>query len=287
MVANSTSVNIGIFRVYCGEGCVITLGRTLVTEWHSHLSYQISLGLHGNPLALDVNNERCLANGFIIGSAIPHRLEVYGDCCLTILVDSDHLHSHHLQHLLQSREVLKLSSQQVKNMLLQIFDAFENKQYLDIKTLMASLNKPCGCHYGLDKRIAKAVEIIDCLPEKIISSQSIAEKVCLSESRFRHLFKENIGVNFRQYLLWRRLNDALKYALLTNSLTIAATKAGFSDSAHLSRTCKEMYGLKPSFIMRQGYLSSSLATLVSGVEQELVNTQLLLGRQYCTLCTLV
>jgi len=47
-------------------------------------------------------------------------------------------------------------------------------------------------------------------------------------------------------MLWMRLRAALTEALATGSMTDAAYAAGFSDSAHFTRTCRTMFGLPPT-----------------------------------------
>jgi len=58
----------------------------------------------------------------------------------------------------------------------------------------------------------------------------------------RHLFVEQTGLPFRTYLLWRRLMRGLEAFASGASLTDAALGAGFSDSAHFSRTFRRMFG---------------------------------------------
>lgn len=68
----------------------------------------------------------------------------------------------------------------------------------------------------------------------------------LSASRLRHLFVEQTGLAFKTYLLWLRLSRAVESMAAGGSLTQAAHHAGFSDSAHLSRTFRRMFGIAPA-----------------------------------------
>ena len=101
-------------------------------------------------------------------------------------------------------------------------------------------------HIETDHRILRVCRYIDGLDEKKVSIKKLTELVHLSESRLSHLFKAQLGVPVRRYLLWVRLMDALKNAMQGKSLTNAAYDAGFSDSAHLSRTFRSMFGSSPS-----------------------------------------
>lgn len=76
-----------------------------------------------------------------------------------------------------------------------------------------------------------------------VSLTEAAAHVGLSTGRARHLFVEETGLPFRTYLLWRRLMRATEIFSAGSSLTDAAHGAGFSDSAHLSRTFRRMFGI--------------------------------------------
>jgi len=76
-----------------------------------------------------------------------------------------------------------------------------------------------------------------------VSLADAAAHVGLSAGRARHLFVEETGLPFRTYLLWRRLTRAAELFSAGSSLTDAAHGAGFSDSSHLSRTFRRMFGI--------------------------------------------
>ena len=72
---------------------------------------------------------------------------------------------------------------------------------------------------------------------------TLADELNLSESRFLHLFKAEMNIAWRPYLLWRRLLCAINSLQRGLSATEAAHVAGFSDSAHLSRTFRNNFGM--------------------------------------------
>ena len=76
-----------------------------------------------------------------------------------------------------------------------------------------------------------------------VSLADAAAHVGLSTGRARHLFVEETGLPFRTYVLWRRLMRAAELFSAGSSLTDAAQGAGFSDSSHLSRTFRRMFGI--------------------------------------------
>ncbi|MEN3225128.1 MULTISPECIES: AraC family transcriptional regulator [Mycolicibacterium] len=83
-----------------------------------------------------------------------------------------------------------------------------------------------------------------------VSGTQLAARVGVSTSRLTHLFTEQIGIPLRRYVLWSRLRMAITRVQAGDDLTSAAHGAGFADSAHLTRTTREMFGLAPSVLSR-------------------------------------
>jgi AraC-like DNA-binding protein len=79
--------------------------------------------------------------------------------------------------------------------------------------------------------------------DRRLSIAEAAAQVGLSTDRMSHLFVEQTGLPFRTYLLWLRLTKGIQRYLEGASLTAAAHEAGFSDSAHFSRTFRRMFGV--------------------------------------------
>lgn len=97
-----------------------------------------------------------------------------------------------------------------------------------------------------DFRVEKARALIDEHLEAPLALPELAAKVGVSPRRLRHLFKEQVGLPTRRYLLWVRLRSALLEALAGKPMTQAAVEAGFADAAHFTRTCRSMFGLPPT-----------------------------------------
>jgi AraC-like DNA-binding protein len=100
--------------------------------------------------------------------------------------------------------------------------------------------------------MVRAIEFIRGSDVTGLSIETVAREVFLSPSRFAHLFSEEIGLPFRRYLLWRKLTNAILLVGRGNTLSAAAHGAGFSDSAHLTRTFYQMFGIPPTVMMGGG-----------------------------------
>ncbi|MEV0342707.1 helix-turn-helix transcriptional regulator [Nocardia sp. NPDC050713] len=93
-------------------------------------------------------------------------------------------------------------------------------------------------------------EVLRLLPERIAAGPvrlaDLARAVHLSESRLAHVFSAELGLPFRPYLRWLRIQRAVELLAAGHSLTDVAHEAGFADSAHLTRVCRAMFGAPPS-----------------------------------------
>ncbi|MEV6432366.1 helix-turn-helix transcriptional regulator [Nocardia sp. NPDC051463] len=93
-------------------------------------------------------------------------------------------------------------------------------------------------------------EVLRLLPHRLSSGPirlaELAHAVHLSESRLAHVFSAEIGLPFRPYVRWLRLQRAVELLAAGHSLTAVAHGAGFADSAHLTRVCRSMFGAPPS-----------------------------------------
>jgi AraC family transcriptional regulator len=94
-----------------------------------------------------------------------------------------------------------------------------------------------------DPRIEKLIAWVTARLDQEVGLSDVATLIGLSPGRTRHLFVQQTGLPFRTFLLWLRLVRALEIYAGGASLTEAAHGAGFSDSAHLSRTFHRMFGI--------------------------------------------
>lgn len=155
--------------------------------------------------------------------------------------------------LLLTKEIinnLKLKDNKVKVLTTQI--GIPNK--LDIENITHFINalklsRSTSKNQLKDERIINVMNHIKAnVVNQSIRLHHLTEIACLSESRLHHLFKQEVGISIRKYILWCRVQESLKKILTGYNITESAHLAGFSDSAHFSRSFSNMFGLPPSDI---------------------------------------
>lgn len=121
-----------------------------------------------------------------------------------------------------------------------------------------------GCVQGLrpgliptrrfDARVTRVLTAIREADELRMSLDTAADIACLSPTRFAHLFKEQVGLPFSRYMLWRKLTRAMVAIASERTMAAAAHAADFADAGHLTRTCYQMVGMPPSALMRGDFV---------------------------------
>lgn len=275
--------------LYKSLNSLLIIASDIEAKPHSHHALQVTISM-GEPFAFksgDPDSEGIeskiegLFQGVIIGADIEHSLQGTKGQYVTLLLDPElhqakHILGHHQTtgfveidevRLAQMRDFigLLLAAQTHVNQA----RANQEKYEKPIEQLMSILSQS-DCEQALEPRIEHLIQYIAQTEHKMASIEELAEQVQLSTGRLTHLFKEEVGIPIRRYLLWQRLLDACVYASLhaheevdcdgksDMSLTQAAHQAGFTDSAHFSRTFKSMFGLHPSSFIKNSHMVQAL-----------------------------
>ena len=225
---------------------MILQGKLQTIEEHSHHALQVFISQRDN-IELNIEGEPASGRFIIIDSNIRHSVKNNQKDMISILIDRD------------SGTAVKIASQ---FLLKRSWAVYSEPPVIELPVTADNINSNLSVVFktpdvlpltgltDLDPRILKVIMIIDNLPVKQASLVNLAGRVGLSESRLLHLFKKETGTQFRRYLLWRRLGDALELIFRGKDITWAAYESGFSDSAHLSRTFKENFGISASKVIR-------------------------------------
>lgn len=129
-----------------------------------------------------------------------------------------------------------------------VFTSSDVKDRVELMLGLRNFSNDHNLKLTNDKRVYDCINIIE--TEHVDYNKlttTLSSRIFLSESRLSHLFKENVGISIKKYLLWNRLKYSLKHLLTEETnLKEAALEAGFSDQAHLSNTFKNFLGVNPA-----------------------------------------
>ncbi len=215
------------------------------TRMHAHHAFQITLSAGGT---VAIRTAAGLTPGpcILIAPDMPHAIEPEGRIAL-LFVEPESRAGSSLRHMLGGATISSLPDVPGRaDLLAAIWDrpvASDAAIVTVGRQVLDSVVGPVGSDPAVDPRIGRVLDRLDLEADCALSAAEAAGIACLSESRFSHLFVEQIGLPFRTFLLWRRLMRAVQELAAGSRLTDAAHAAGFADSAHFSRTFQRMFGL--------------------------------------------
>lgn len=234
------------------NGWALYSGPAGDTTPHAHHAIQVAVGIDGS-FGIEVGDAGAQRpDGIVIGSGAGHRLNAGGADMLMLYVEpvsdlgrgigawlsgdqTKHLaerHIHGVRKTWRDRSddtAFEVTARQIRDA---CFDAFLPEQ-----------RRNDG---GSDLRVLKAIDVMKASLDGKISAATVAREAGISPSRLSALFRRDLGISIRAYVLWLRLQAALGAIAAGDSATEAAHAAGFADSAHFSRTMRRMFGISPS-----------------------------------------
>lgn len=102
----------------------------------------------------------------------------------------------------------------------------------------------------LHPQLLQAVELLYARVPQPVDLVSLAREVALSPDYLGRLFARQTGASYALTARWIRLLTAFDHVTHGASVTDAAHRAGFADSAHATRVCRELTGAVPRDLLR-------------------------------------
>lgn len=94
--------------------------------------------------------------------------------------------------------------------------------------------------------IQRAINIIEKQYSKDLSVASIADQLAIDRSYFSNLFRNQLGITPKQYILTYRMGKALTLLKRDKySVAVVAASVGYNDPFSFSRSFKNFYGVPP------------------------------------------
>jgi len=231
--------------VWLKPGILIIYGASLDAAKHKHHAIQMVWSASSTAC---IFNEHEISGPLILNSQVEHQLRMEAGWVLLVEPKSDL--GQQLSSRLAQREAMSIEQT----------PSFSNERPRasdDPSLLLSPLFNKLGLKLDFtdagsevsDKRIQQLLDRLNtCLPGDCLKPTSwraaeVADSLFLSESRFLHLFSEQMGIAWRPFLLWHRMICAINTIAKGSTVTDAAHIAGFSDSAHLSRTFRSFFGM--------------------------------------------
>lgn len=231
---------------------MIYMGRNIQTEFHSHYATVIGLAAP-SPFTINTEDASYHTKCCLIPGNFRHQFLSNSDTLFTfIYLEPTHEYGRKIRTVFNLRHQLTFLESYFPKLLLPL-QSLQQKGVIEQEVIEQIIRVFIGESPSLpemDDRIFNSIQLIHTKLEEKLSLSDIARTVHLSESRFAHLFKEELGVPFRKFVRWKRLKEAGQLILEGHSFTKACLRAGFVDSAHFTKSCQEMFGIAPSKVIK-------------------------------------
>ncbi|MCM1125735.1 MAG: AraC family transcriptional regulator [Lachnospiraceae bacterium] len=220
-------------------------------QMHSHYACHILVGLHGN-MRVITDTENTVCRGALLPSGMAHTVDSFGKPLLVFLLDTTSTAAEQIQSFTLLDEQI---AEEIAGLYQKLAVIEPEKNYGDF---LAKVMDLAGIHGGgsriTDERIIQAVRFVEKHLRGNVTAKQTAGEVFLSESRFSHLFREQTGIAFSSYLVFRKLFCAYMQIAEGASITEASLAAGFSTPSHFATVNKKMFGITATDLSEEYHL---------------------------------
>ncbi len=243
--------------LYLSKGRILLVGNALDNGDHSHHALQITLTLEDRPFIIrHIGGEDSTACSLIKPNYM-HQIDVTDTWRLLILIDAEteaakQIEERYLQEnsiATPSLDDIDYCRQRMQHFAHEAQSVTETEAAINdvVARFAGSIPEPTE----KDPRVTKVIQAIHQARGGEVNAEQLAEVACLSRDRLSHLFKQEVGIPIKSYILWYKLCQTGFKVVRGMTVSDAAAEAGFADAAHYSRTFRKMFGMTPSQILRR------------------------------------
>lgn len=245
-------------RIFLGSGQMLYAGPVAPTTMHAHHAFQLVISL-SEPIALRAQDRSATeAVAALIPPDEAHVIESAARAVLMLYVDPQALHARALRRDRPNRpsaacERWTEAGRRLAAAMPSSLPSSGAEARALIGAMLDVVGAPEAPRRVLHPGVRSVFRVLPALLEPGAPRPSLvalARYARISPSRLAHIFRENVGIPLRPYVLWLRLQQAGAALAAGESVTSAALAAGFADAAHLTRVFRRMFGLAPSEIAR-------------------------------------
>lgn len=232
-----------MLKIFWDKDNIAFIGDRVNATEHAHCVLQVFLSFD-EPLRVTVKNEQISGKCIIVGANARHRFSCENQMRLSVLIEPSSGFAKELTKKTDGNFLVCDSGiEPLQQKAAALLDTNDTQPYIDFIEDFAAFLGIRRNKQVLDERIAallKLLENCDCYDHTI---ENFAQSVCLSSDRLSHLFREQIGVPLKSYLLFHQLEKAFTAILSGKSMTDAAMLAGFDSPSHFAATVKKWMGM--------------------------------------------
>lgn len=235
-----------MLKIFWDKDNIAFIGNQVNATAHSHCVVQVFISLD-EPLQLIVENEQISGKCIIVNKNARHIFSCDNQIRLSILIEpSSNFAKELIKKLDGNYLICNNKIERIQQKAATLIEMNDRQQYIDFIQDFAEYLGIQRISKVIDERIIKLLDLMkncNCSDHTI---DNFAKSVCLSSSRLSHLFREQIGVPLKSYILFHQLEKAFTALLNGTNITHAAMLAGFDSPSHFAATVKKWMGMSVS-----------------------------------------
>ena len=199
---------------YLWDGGFAALGPTAgIVPPHAHHAIKIVVVVDGSVGIAGNRGEWRMARGVIVRPDVVHSYQGNGAVGATIFVDPESAEGAWLKTWLRD-DITIVPEARIQRCQPELRTFLEHPlEGLEIGILIRhcfhALCAGAPATRRLDERLTRVFAALQASEELRMSIEDAASLAFLSPSRFSHLFKQQVGLPFKRYMLWRKLTRAM------------------------------------------------------------------------------
>lgn len=240
--------------IFMGESYISAFTNSINAESHKHYMLQLFMSYKDN-LNINIKGKNISCRCIIVNTDVEHSFSSDNIIHFTMLIDatSDIAQEFRSKYLFEEDYYI-LDCEEVtlfQETLQQVIKNLNREKYIEFTSLLFSiLGIKVNERIKYDDRIIEILKAMDNYDYEINSLEEFSKIVSLSESRLSHLFKEQVGIPLKSYIVLCKLKKAYMYLLESGNITDAAMKSGFDSPSHFAYTSKKLTGMSAKNIRK-------------------------------------
>lgn len=224
---------------------------------HHHNAYKVTISID-KPVDFEIDGKSHGAvRGYIMNQNVQHTCAAKGATVLVNFIETHSFLGWQIKSLLNDRPFMNISELLDDDAIGKVLPANYNElsEHILVPHVNAFLHSLfAGSEFiqtsPLDERIGKVLKYIHTNLHQQMALSDAAAMIDLSPGRLRHLFAEQMGIPFSQYVLWKKIRNTLTTCILDGvNLTESCHLYGFSDQPHFNKVFKRVFGMNPMMLI--------------------------------------
>lgn len=235
-------------RIYWDTDSIGILTDHIDAASHSHPTLQLFLSIE-NFLDIEVSNEILTCRCVIVNKNVPHAFDARQRLHFSLIIEPTSKLAEQLYQKMNGANYFIYDDAEIEGVQRQAKQLIQNhstdgyRVFVECFFTFLEVEPQIAVY---DDRVIELLELLnDCSCDDHAISK-FADKVALSKSRLSHLFKEQIGISLKSYIMLHQIEQAFILLLEGENVTEAAMKAGFDTPSHFAATTKRLMGMSAS-----------------------------------------